>query len=91
MQPLAPHEKNNPELVDELNSLFNSSPNTITVVKKKNGFEILFMSFVISTLTSVVLAAVMICFHLSIEVMLPVLAPVWVGATTLFFTAWKES
>ena len=59
-------------------------------LKKKNAFELLFLSLAISSFSCIFLSLALIAFALPIVVVLPSVTPVWVGSTTLIFMAWKE-
>lgn len=100
MPPQPPHHKEDLKLPHELEPLAKSKSSTPGLVPapaapksrgKKKSFGILFLSVVIGTVVTMAVGMVMIYFKLPVTVVLPVLAPIWVGSITLTFMAWKES
>lgn len=90
MPPVPPHKPDDPLKPVELEPLAQRTSPTKDKVKKK-GFALLFVSLSVGTFISVILALILVYLKLSTNVILPVIAPVWIGSTTLIFMAWKES
>lgn len=59
--------------------------------KKRSPFELMFFSLMVSSLSCIVLTLLLVLLKISVNVILPVVAPVWISGTTLIFTAWKDN
>jgi hypothetical protein len=59
--------------------------------KKRSPFELMFFSLLVSSLSCIVLTLFLVFLKISVNIILPVVAPIWISGTTLIFTAWKDS
>ncbi|MFC1622635.1 hypothetical protein ACFL1Y_01410 [Patescibacteria group bacterium] len=59
--------------------------------KKKDPFELLFLSLSIASLSCIFLVLILIYFKININIILSVISPIWMGTAMLIFTAWKDS
>jgi len=59
--------------------------------KKQNPFELMFLSLAIASISCIGLVLLLSFFALPVNIILPVVAPIWIGSTTLIFTVWKDN
>jgi uncharacterized membrane protein len=76
LPPIEPHPK---PISPPLDSLPYHQP-----IKTRRHAKILVISILLGTIFTVVLGLILGYFKISINVILPVLAPIWVGSITLF-------